>query len=402
MVTRRVAEKVRAETHHAVVQRYGRRLLSLILTGSMARQEETVVDSGDMLEVLGDAEFLLVFPRKFGVPRDPDIREMAREISNTLQQQGIRCRVDLATVWPSFLKELPKHIFTYELRHNGRVVFGDSEILHLIQRFPPKQIDREDAWRILSNRLIEWLESVAEVSEGQSESLAHFFYSSVKLYLDTATSLLVFLESYEPTYSARAERLNALAETWPHPSALPVSLVEFASHVRAATCWKLSPDAAGAVRDNWPFCISAVQYACRLWSWELCQIAGLSTDLPPLEIVRQWNRSMPFGRRYRGWLRVAREAGWRRSRDEWFRWLRMARYGSPRHWIYALAAECAMFGEDFPMTTRMNPAAAIRTETLYRFLPTSGGRERLDVSDWRQFVRDLGWNYHKFVEKTRS
>lgn len=398
-----VADRVIGETCRAVEQLYGHRLRAMILTGSMARREETVVHQGDVSEVLGDSEFLLVFPRNSMVPTDEEVSEVARSVTESLRDGGIRCRVDLAAVSPSFLKRLPRHIFSYELQTKGRVVYGDEEVLRLIPEFKPEAIEREDAWRILSNRTVEWLEKLAEVPDGQEEPGLELFYSSVKLVLDAATSLLVFLSAYEPSYRARAKRLRTLAAGGQGPrTAAPLALDEFAALVAKATRWKCSPDLATSGIEGWKFCLAARECVCRLWSWELAQVAGLSPALPPVELVREWGRDLALGQRWRGWLRVAREVGWLRSLVHWPRWSALAREGTPRYWIYAIATECACRNAVFSPGQPPTVTYGVLVSKLRPFLPVEWPRGKASEDDWRALVHDLAWNYHHFVERTRA
>jgi hypothetical protein len=156
---RETANEIVRKTVRACEQRYGSRLRAVILTGSLARDEATVLCSDGRHRVLGDADFLLTFNRKAKLPSAAEIKSLGEEVTDSLERQGVTCTVHLAAVRPSYVARLPAHIFSYELRHTGRVVFGDEGILELVPEFSPAQMDREDAWRLLSNRMIEWLET---------------------------------------------------------------------------------------------------------------------------------------------------------------------------------------------------------------------------------------------------
>src|SRR5438105_7704844 len=73
---------------------FGARLRALILTGSMARGEASIVAAADGWSVLGDAEFVLVFTRD----RSSDHARasiLARELQDGLKHFGIECAVSL-------------------------------------------------------------------------------------------------------------------------------------------------------------------------------------------------------------------------------------------------------------------------------------------------------------------
>src|ERR1017187_91484 len=56
------------ETVHHSVKNGGEGLRAIILTGSMARSEETYIQQNDGVRVMGDAEFVLVFRDRISVP----------------------------------------------------------------------------------------------------------------------------------------------------------------------------------------------------------------------------------------------------------------------------------------------------------------------------------------------
>lgn len=396
-----VVETIVEATVDSCRRAFGQRLAHIILTGSLARNEATVLAGSDGWRILGDAELLLVFYRRFALPGQNEIEALNEDISNRLRCQAVTCPVHLAAVHPRYLRRLPRHIFSYELRTKGRVIYGDPEILRHVPQFPPETLEREDAWRMLSNRLIEWLENLARVPDGREEPNLELFYSSMKLCLDAATSLLVFLDGYEPTYCDRAERLKALAANHSTTPSVPIPLATFAATVETATRWKLSPDPAMTKQGGWSFCFAARDCATQLWSWELAQISGVHQGLPPLELIRQWGRKLGFARRWRGWLYAFRETGWCRNWREWLRWRSLARHGSPRHWIYALAAECNSRGEIFS-PGRMPAAFGLVLPKFRPFLPVAWPQGKCSQDDWRALVLDLAWNYHQFVERTRA
>lgn len=399
----RVIETIAETTVEACRQAFGQRLAQVILTGSLARKEATLIECSSGCRLLGDAEFLLIFRRGFALPSRGGIDALGIAIAGQLERQAIFCPVHFAAVRPSYLRRLPRHIFSYELRTNGRVIYGDKRILGLIPEFSPNTIEREDAWRMLSNRTIEWLENLAEVPDGQEEPGTELFYSSVKLVLDAATSLLVFLEAYEPTYRARAKRLEELArEEHETPAQLHMPLDQFASLVAMATRWKCSPDLAMSACNRWAFCRAARDCTCQLWSWELGQIAALHPALPPFELIRQWGWDLAVARRWRGWLYAARELGWRKSLAHWLHWCALARYGAPRHWIYAIAMECTCRNQIFSPGQPRAAASALLLSKLRPFLPIEWPNGKRGQGDWRKLVRDLAWNYHEFVEQTRA
>jgi hypothetical protein len=395
-------EAIVAETVSACEKRYGSRLSGVVLTGSLARDEGSVLVGQDFCRLLGDAELFLLFRKDSVAPPSGELRELSESISASLARRRIFCRVDLAGVDRRYLRKLPRHILSYELRESGRVVFGDPETLRCVPEFPPAAIQKEDAWRLLSNRMVEWLEALAGAPGSGQEPCLELFYATVKLWMDAATSLLVFLDCYEPNYRARAERLAVLAADKVSAPLLPFPLDELADGAQAATLWKLSPEPAMVQSVGWEFCRCARRQAAQLWSWELAQLTGLDPGLPPMALAQHWARSCGTKGRWRGWLRAVRECGWKYSLTHCAHWLSLARTGSPRHWIYAVTAECMFREGDFSPTSSEDTASASWIRDVHRFLPMPTTHGSDCNCTWRSLARELAWNYHVLVEKSRA
>src|SRR5437899_5753955 len=136
-------------------------LRTLILTGSLAREEGTFrpAESGTVL--LGDAEFLLLFHDQFPLPPAARVAALESVVEARLQREGLRAEVELSPCHSRYLRSLEPHMLAYELRVCGRTVGGDPDVLSLVPSFSCGSIPREDAWRLLCNRLIEQLEPLA-------------------------------------------------------------------------------------------------------------------------------------------------------------------------------------------------------------------------------------------------
>jgi hypothetical protein len=398
-IRREAAQEIVARTVAACERRYGSRVRAVILTGSLARDEATFLTSGGQCRVLGDAEFLLVFNRGAKLPAAAAVDSLGERIMESLARRGIACPVHLAAVQPRYLARLPAHIFSHELGHAGRVVHGDEGVLRLVPAFSPAHIDREDAWRLLSNRLIEWLEARATAEPRADDPPIELSYATAKLWMDAATSLLVFLGEYEAGYAARAARLATLDGDL--ETGVPFPIARFRAAVDQATSWKLRPETFAADSFGWSFCEEARRFAVRLWRWELGRMTGQSANLPPLALCGAFARRASRKRRMRGWLRVARQTGpvtaWHHRR----RWVRLGREGSPRHWLYAVAAECAIRGEEPAALSGESRPQGPWAETLHGFLPIPGLSNEA-AGEWQSLVLDLAWNYHEFVERTRA
>ena len=215
-------------------------------------------------------------------------------------------------------------------------------------------------------------------------------YRTVKLVLDTATSLLVFVGGYKPTYAERSVSLRELAGSrgaaeWPFPARA------FADAVVDCTEWKLSGrPPVGASRAFWG---RAVAYAQALWAWELARLLKAGNQLPAGVLMRQWMQRQPVGDRVRSWASVLRRSGWLRSLGYWPRWVRLALRGSPRYLVYSAAGDLLFSVDSVPSTT---------VRRIHRCLPVVSHMPDAASSGIRHLATDILENYYRFLVETSA
>jgi hypothetical protein len=380
---------------------FGDKLRAIVITGSLARGEETVGQEANFRRVFGDAEFLLIFERGAILPGRHSMHALQQELEHAIERKQVRCKIDLGAVHPIYLQRLPKHIYSYELRNRGRVVWGDSAILSHIPAFDAQDIVREDAWRMLCNRLIELLEEPRDFS-GECDTCADgLLYRTTKLYLDMATSFLVFAGAYTPSYRERQKNLSLLARRSGAQNAWPFELASFSARVTACTDWKLSPQRSysASTQIRWQ---EAIRFAQQLWRWELSQLTGASNETSDCELMRRWMCRQPTAKRLRGWLYVIRNRGWLRSWRNWLRWGQLARHASPRYCVYHAASKFA-FQLPLIVGNETNAPEASEVQQLGDWLPVSCDfRHDERMAYWHHLGSAIVWNYRMFVEKTRA
>jgi hypothetical protein len=396
------------ETGAACSRAYSGPLRALVLTGSLAREEATFVSSDAGWKSRGDAEFFLVFDERANLPAAGEMNELSEKISARLRERKIRCAIGLDAVHPRYFARLRPHIFAYELRTCGQVIWGDTKVLSLIPNFPASAIPLEDAWRLLANRLIEQLEVAPLPAAGRAFDLSDWLYRTAKLYLDMATSLLVFLGHYEPTYRGRLERLRSLASQLPQKNGVPFPLDDFAERVALCTHFKIEGGEAAngflaphALEDTARASKEALSYAQRLWRWELARLTRLQGQVPDSQLLRTWMRLQPLSDRLRGWLFVLRTCGWQKSWREWPHWMWAARHASPRYCVYAVASELLFEDADPVAAGSAEAGSGDFLKDLRRQLPVPPEQETAP-GDRQAIVASVIWSYHRFLEKTRS
>jgi hypothetical protein len=98
------------------------RLSAVVLTGSLARDEASFARLAEGWELYGDAEFLVVTKNGCNPPSGEHKAQIRAAIEESLAGAQMKGSVELGFVSPVFFSRLPEHIFSYELKHLGRVV----------------------------------------------------------------------------------------------------------------------------------------------------------------------------------------------------------------------------------------------------------------------------------------
>jgi hypothetical protein len=392
---------------------HGKSLRAVVLTGSLARDEATLVKGKKNWRLLGDAEFLLIFDARAPLPPKIDMSLLRQNVETSIYRLGIAGEVSFSASHPKYLRGLRPHIFAYELRNCGQVVGGDSQILTQIPTFFATDIPVEDGWRLLSNRMVEQLESLEGLEQRPKILPRRLLYRTVKLYLDMATSFLLFTGEYAPTYAERAKRLSMLAAAQSAEHKDPFDLRRFSDRVNECTRWKLSETdlhsssyLASAIELGFSWCEDAVIHARKLWRWELARLVGGIGEGSNEDLLERWMKCQPVFRRLRGWLFVLRKEGWHRSWRHWQRWARLAWCGSPRDLTYAAASEL-FFHLPYPLEpigkaeqVHRNCQKALVHLPVVRHVeldPRAQGKP-----SWLETASIVRWNYRRFLEETRS
>jgi hypothetical protein len=379
------------------VRTYKDKLKALVATGSFARDEGSVTRAGESWTIHGDAEFLAVFDEHARVPAAEDLVIIRRIIERELSRLKISCKIDLSPVSPAYFRSLPAHIFSYELKHCGQVIAGDESILKSIPDYPADKISREDAWRLLCNRLIELLEYAEQPCADSGLPPESQQYRLVKLVLDMATSLLIFERAYAPSYRERRDAMARLASQNAQLRGLPLDLEVFARLVAECTALKLQPQ---MLRTPQPDLTqqSVLQSAHALWRWELAQLTGTDFQTNDRDLFDHWVKLQPWWKNLRGWLYVLRACGWQHSYRMWPRWWTL-RKASPRHWIYVVTTSLLFQ----PAGRFATGTYSVDWKSLSRLLPVAKKTANRQPSlSWKDVAGDVVWNYQQFLTGTRA
>ena len=201
---------------------------SILLTGGFARGEGGVLIANDRIQPLNDYDFVVVLPD----PPPPATLRPLRDVVSALVRVP---HVDILPFAAATLGELPPHQFNYDLKHGGRVLWG-QDALAMIPAYLPEQVTLASARLVLVNRAICLLECFREEfsrTPPVGEDALFLFNQTIKSLLGCAESLLIWAGSYEHLCAERARRF---------PKRFP-ELEDLARLVSAATRFKLEPKA---------------------------------------------------------------------------------------------------------------------------------------------------------------
>jgi len=365
----------------------GHEARAIVLTGSMSRGEATLKRDGASWRVLGDATFLVIFDG----PVRLRVVALEREIERSLLARGITCKIVVVTSTTANLRNMTPHIYAYELRERGVVVWGDKEALRLIPRFTASEIPGEDGWWLLCNRMIEQLQSAAEADSFDDDCMA-VRYRIAKLYLAMAACYLLAIGQYAPSYRDRAARLQKLAASDDAPPA-PIPLERLSRFVSQCTELKLQGETVGAP-NQFPQWRDAVLDAEVLWRWTLGRILGLNPSFSRTDLLAAVAARQPIFARTKGWVRAAyvRPSAFCRY---WLRWARLACSMSPRYLVYDVASELFF---STPTPDAITPRELAAMATRLPLPPTEADQEL----SWRAVAKLVAHNFHVLLSSSRS
>jgi hypothetical protein len=288
------------------------KLVALVLTGSFARGEGSVIATPDGPRVLGDIEFLVVLPTEVEFHQYRKAMTAWAQEAAVAAQADLRVDIEFGPVEMGYLRRRARpSIFVSDLIRHGKVVWGASDVVRVVPPFETKDIPREDALHLLFNRTIEQLEAYDRALTLDGEALWDLAYQRVKLLLDLAGSALAFRGRHESSYEARPRAFaHLLAETPALAAALPH---DFQGELTEAARLKIAPGDGTAVlpahlgldrQRQWirERIVSGIAPVSAFLRWELAELLGSEAALP--ELVARYAMTPTLGRRVWDWAKM--------------------------------------------------------------------------------------------------
>jgi len=325
----------------------------IILTGSFSRGEGSIIKTpSNDFYVLGDVEFMIVLSSN-KVLAETYIRfsEIAKNISDLLLQKMIHCEVDLGPVSFTYFKNAKPKIFNIELKKNGKTVYGETDYLDQMPLYDVTDIPQEDAFNLLSNRIIEQLILYESLTGMHEINFLQANYQLTKLYLDIGGSLLAFTGNYETTYAKRLEKLKELSISGTSDINIdPVNFKKLYHEVENATRWKLLPqyenfflnepemsnvDSKTLLINKLGLAINDVKI---LWLWEMKKLYSLNDSEDLNYTVNKLKRNECFMKKIKGWAKLMYLHIKYKKEFSMKRIIRLFFLGSPRSLVNICAA----------------------------------------------------------------
>lgn len=252
------------------------RLDTVILTGSLARGEGSVLLRPDGFRVLGDIEFIFVIRPPYDWPAIRQwVLDLNRRATARIGDGGRVASIEYGPASTIFLgRKIEPSIFAYDLRRHGKVLWGRRDALQEIPPFGVEGIPRWDAVELVMNRMIELLTLTLGTVDGagRDEDRA---YHLVKLPLDLAGSALAFAGRYPCTYAERPDAFVAMLGSMPDLRAALPDPDGFCDELRRATACKLAPtDELLSRRAPGEAVATAIAWARGIWLWEMRRLFG--------------------------------------------------------------------------------------------------------------------------------
>jgi hypothetical protein len=392
-----------------VLARSPHRPMGVVAGGSFGRKEETILLRGRQARVLGDAEFFLICSTAKETQQVRGILDgLVVEIESQLTRSGIDCHVTCSAMSAEVLRKMSPHILAFELRASGKILWGDPHLLELIPAFGAANIPKWDAWRSVSNRMIEQFKYLDALWTGNRSRVTELVYWTLKIQLELATLVLLFEGVYHPTYRQRADELGRIQRNlgrarW---------VVRLAKQVEDCTQFKLDPHSSspyaaffsGAWSPAQELAFAREQFLAVLdllrgvWLWGAERLVGHQLDKGalPLEVGLEIARRQDLLWRARGWARLGLvDRDWLTGQG-WGRFLRLSWLGSPRFLLYAVSVPLYFAAEDW-LAGNVTSANQISAVAL-RYFPFA--QEEPTALDWPQASKMVVAAWDRFLRQS--
>jgi hypothetical protein len=267
---------VRGATDMAL-EAFGETVAAVLVVGGLSRGEASVLRDDGRLCLLGDVDMLLVLRRPTDWRRARKLAlDIGRRATRDLGDDARAATIDYGLTHTEHLRSgIRPSIFAFDLRQHGIVTWGDPDLLVRMPSIDASGIPRDDALRLVMNRILEWLllgrSGIASEDGGPRRA-----YRVVKIVLDVAGAALAFAGEYEPLYARREAALARLLRSNDSLRQAIGSPEAFMRALALAVRAKVRPGGELLAQAGSPeFIEAALGWAEAIWTWQMRTVSGL-------------------------------------------------------------------------------------------------------------------------------
>jgi len=169
-------------------------IVSLILTGSLARNQESYKTINGVTYIESDVDLILVVNRKALLKSLILARRLSKKLTSELRKTYLLSHVSFAVTTEHSLIRSPPSIFYHDIANNGKVLFG-KEICKNLIHYDIQKIPDKDIYILIFNRMVETLENFVEFNynfhEITKENVEPLLYSIRKLTFALIQAILI-------------------------------------------------------------------------------------------------------------------------------------------------------------------------------------------------------------------
>lgn len=207
-------------------------ILGVFIYGSLGRNEGALVKSEQgIISLYNDLDLLFVVQK-------PLLSSYLQELTDTLKKELSVEWIDISQKSIYNIRRLRTNIFTYDLRHGSRQIYGNIRLKDEIPSFQKSSLTLKDAEVLYYTRLWTFMGSLPadgftrQLSKGE---LVFFKYQMAKAILAVVDSILLRHKMYSVSYS---NRVNTISKICPGDKDF-IRLARWALSVKLEPCDKL-------------------------------------------------------------------------------------------------------------------------------------------------------------------
>ena len=131
-------------------------IISIYLTGSVARNTATFIEKNEEFYLQSDLDFVVICSPKIILKSLLKIKPLSNKITEKLRKEKLLSHVSISVITESTLKNMLPTIFYQDFSNNGKLVYG-RDLKEIFPKYKTKDIPSKDIYRLIFNRMTELL-----------------------------------------------------------------------------------------------------------------------------------------------------------------------------------------------------------------------------------------------------